>query len=222
MHRHNAPKTNGWSYSWLLVFFIQQAKMDPSGAAPLSIILEGLCARPKRPFDFGKIKTKIWPIIEKLNLDRLHFWHDLNSAIINRTSYLIRKPDSESFFLRYNDPLHGSRQTGQKTHFSPSGLDDDFGFRFTCNNTIHSLLANEEVPKWNVEQGKEVMRQMNALISLELAALISAGHGFFQFPSIGDDNFYNQCKEALKKEKNLRWNVETKTVSVIVPEKIAE
>jgi hypothetical protein len=202
MKRFKTKRTeeHQWPYPVLLAFFIDHTKRHASGAKELSILLELLCSPFKRTvyFEPVKVKAEMWPIIESLNLEKLHFWNDLNSALNNDWSYVRWAPGCDGMiYLRYHNPISGSRVAGERNYFFPSGLDDDFAHRFTCTNPVYN---ERKASEWNVEAGQTVYKQMCGLIAQHLGVLITAGGNYFQFPSIGDDSFYQECKKTLQAE----------------------
>jgi hypothetical protein len=207
-----------YPYFAVLGFFIDYTKRLNYGSLELQILLERLCGSPNVPLNRRvssnrEVMADLWPLMEKLELQDLFFWHHLSQAMNHRHSYVFWKlansaEEPNQLAVRYHDVIQHCRQEDFAIWAAPSATDSALLWKyktigFSCN-TEQSAAQKE---------GRAMLNEMNSLVSLNLEELLSSGS--FQFPAMGGKNpYYVQLKKELGKVKGLVWNDDRLTVTL--------
>ena len=191
-HKVERSEKDQWPFHAVFLFFVLWRSRSAKYLAILSERFFGdLGCR------FKEFHAKFWPLVKAEGLENLHYWSELTQAINSRNRFVYWSPAQPGLLkLRTFHPHMASCQFNFDRLFVQEGLDPHFRHLASSGNSASEHIEGKPAYPTFAERGRCVMEQMESLIAENLGYMLAV-KGFFQFPSLGSDEFYKKCKEEL-------------------------
>ena len=104
VRQHCEAASDGFPYSAVVAFFISEAHQRHYGSYELQLLLQRVCRLGVDYAVAEQFRAELWPLAQKLGLERLYFWNTLSHHLVHRVPFADRQLDGK-FCLRYSNPI---------------------------------------------------------------------------------------------------------------------